>query len=404
MKILVDCRCLNYPFLTGVNAYTIRFLNCLNSIKTLHPEMEITAMGFKSARLKSLSQQFGFLNSIFDRSITLAHYHCFIINSDKIHKVLEAKINFKNIFNSSLDNTKIQYYDYVILPQPRLLELNPNSKLITIFHDVYSLLNNDSKFIQSIVFSKKTCQTLVDRSYKIIAGSISTCKDVSKLFLPNSGIFSSSNNNLKLIYPALPDLAQLQSDPTPKSNILETELQIGSQQFILAISGIEPRKNWINILFAHKYLQQHYDYKYNLVLAGSVVDLQHYKSLLILIEKYMIKNVIWKLNPTEFEKNHLLKNCEFLVYPSLYEGFGFPILEAFEFGKTAVTSRISSMTEIGKDACLYVNPFDHLSIANGIWLLCVDKTFKQKVTDNILRNKNNFGWIEMQNELERLLV
>jgi glycosyltransferase involved in cell wall biosynthesis len=99
----------------------------------------------------------------------------------------------------------------------------------------------------------------------------------------------------------------------------------------------------------------------------------------------------------------LLQNCLFLAYPSFYEGFGFPILEAQRHSKIVLTSRVSSMPEIGKDACLYINPFDYKDIANGFLILTKDPVFAQSLTDNIPKNANSYGWEELQNGLEKIL-
>ena len=74
MKILVDCRCLNYPFLTGVNIYTIRLLHCLYKIKSQNSEFKITGLGLKTDRMKELSSKFPYLIDLFEKHLTLAKY------------------------------------------------------------------------------------------------------------------------------------------------------------------------------------------------------------------------------------------------------------------------------------------------------------------------------------------
>jgi glycosyltransferase involved in cell wall biosynthesis len=434
MKILVDCRCLNYPFLTGVNAYTIRFLHCLSIIKFKNPNFKLVSMGIKNYRLRELMSQFPFLLDLFESHISLAkylgHQDSHITNSNWFHKFLEIGLITKNWVSTNLNNNQIEKYDYVILPQPRLLNMHPDSKLITIFHDIFSVLNNHKQLPQSLIFNKHTCQTLVNRSHKVIAGSNSTCQDINKTFFGQNNF---SNPKIQLLYPALPNLQKLQitelskkknltevgnsplegwqsqtdgvdQSDVPQININNYTQNIFTKPYILAISGIEPRKNWQNLLLAHKYLQEKYNWDLILVLSGSVVDQKYYSNLLQVIKSNDIQNVVWQLNITEIEKNKLISDCEFVVYPSFYEGFGFPILEAFKHNKVVITSRISSMPEIGKGGCIYANPFSFTSIANCIYLLSRDKEFKNTLETNIPNIKSQYSWNRMTHGLEQVLI
>jgi glycosyltransferase involved in cell wall biosynthesis len=398
MKILVDCRCLNYPFLTGVNSHALRLLDSLRIIKSKRLDLEFFSVGIKYSRLLELQELFGLFEELFDRNISLAEYCGKNLFGGEIgHKSMEVFFAINNILNTNLDDNKLEKFDYVILPQPRLLPLNPQTKLITVFHDIYSILNKETSLPQSFIFNHKTCQTLVNRSYKVIAGSVSTCQDINKTFLDSK---SFKHPKLQLIYPSIPKIEDLQKlknrEDTSKNKI--------KSEYILAISGIEPRKNWGNLILAHHYLQQNHNWKVILVLAGAVVDQKYYQKLLNLVQKLKIQNIIWQLNPSENQKTSLIRNSIFLCYPSMYEGFGFPILEAFKHGKTVVTSRISSMPEIGKGACSYVNPFSFVSIANGIWLLYSDIGYRKSLEINIIKVRAQYSWLEMETSLEKILV
>jgi glycosyltransferase involved in cell wall biosynthesis len=94
------------------------------------------------------------------------------------------------------------------------------------------------------------------------------------------------------------------------------------------------------------------------------------------VETKMIRKKLKELNLTDsvefpgfVEQKELIKlyrHALVFVYPSYYEGFGFPVLEAMADGTPVVTSRVSSLPEVGGDAVIYVNPFDATSIATGI--------------------------------------
>jgi glycosyltransferase involved in cell wall biosynthesis len=70
------------------------------------------------------------------------------------------------------------------------------------------------------------------------------------------------------------------------------------------------------------------------------------------------------------------KGCQFFTFPSLYEGFGIPIVEAMVFGKPVLCSTAGSLPEVGGDAVLYFNPLDPLEIADGMVRLTQDITLR----------------------------
>lgn len=126
-----------------------------------------------------------------------------------------------------------------------------------------------------------------------------------------------------------------------------------SGKYILTI-GANKRKNIDNILKAFSLATGKADYK--LVVVGRPGDA-------IQAEQ---RGVRWLGHVTDAELGALYKNAEMLLYPSLYEGFGIPILEAFSFGCPVVTSSVSSMPEVGGKAAIYVDPNEPDSIFDGI--------------------------------------
>jgi glycosyltransferase involved in cell wall biosynthesis len=91
------------------------------------------------------------------------------------------------------------------------------------------------------------------------------------------------------------------------------------------------------------------------------------------------------------DRVHILKNCNdemlaglyrgavALVFPSLYEGFGFPVIEALACGTPCVTSNVSSLLEVGGDLAVFVDPYDHVSIAKGMRRVLDDASHRRRV-------------------------
>jgi glycosyltransferase involved in cell wall biosynthesis len=87
-----------------------------------------------------------------------------------------------------------------------------------------------------------------------------------------------------------------------------------------------------------------------------------------------------------------LKTAQALVYPSLYEGFGIPVLEAQAAGVPVITSNISSMPEVGGEAALYVNPLNTQEITNAFSRLTNDQKKVNDLIESGRKNAKSFTW------------
>jgi glycosyltransferase involved in cell wall biosynthesis len=92
------------------------------------------------------------------------------------------------------------------------------------------------------------------------------------------------------------------------------------------------------------------------------------------------------------EKAALLTGAEALVFPTLYEGFGFPLLEAMACGTPVLTSNVSSLPEVAGDAALLVDPLDEEAIANGIGRLVTDAAFRKRLIEAGTQRLDRFSW------------
>lgn len=165
------------------------------------------------------------------------------------------------------------------------------------------------------------------------------------------------------------------------------------QEYILFVSTIEPRKNVLSIIHAFERYKEKTGSFVRLVLAGKrgwncddvywAVDHSQYK-----------EDIIMPGYITCDEKMYLYQHAKMFVFPSLYEGFGIPVLEAMEYGLPVITSRISSLPEVGGDAVLYIDdPGDVDALAGQMEKVCnMSAEEVERLRNKMRMQVEKFSW------------
>lgn len=160
--------------------------------------------------------------------------------------------------------------------------------------------------------------------------------------------------------------------------------------YILYIGTIEPRKNLVRLTQAFSTLTQAYP-SHILVIAGMKGWM--YDSLFELVGTLGLENkVIFTGFVSEDDKPFLIRGAEVFAYPSLYEGFGIPVLEALACGTPTLTSNISSIPEITVDAALLVDPDSVPEIAAGLESLLGDASLRDELAAKSISQAARFSW------------
>ena len=180
----------------------------------------------------------------------------------------------------------------------------------------------------------------------------------------------------------------------PDSVLLDSFLRhhmLENRQFILFVSSIEPRKNIGRLLDAYEALTPAFRKQYPLVLTGS----SGWKSRDILARIKSMKDageVRYLGYTSEAELACLYSTAGALVFPSIYEGFGLPIIEAQAMGVPVVTSNVSCMPEVAGGAALLVNPYDVDSIGEALGQIMLDEGLRQNLKAQGLKNASQYSW------------
>jgi glycosyltransferase involved in cell wall biosynthesis len=162
------------------------------------------------------------------------------------------------------------------------------------------------------------------------------------------------------------------------------------RRFLLFIGTIEPRKNIVRLVQAFEMVADKQP-DVVLVLAGKLG--WDYAEILDAVENSRHRDRIRRVGfITDAEKKALLNSCEILVYPSLYEGFGLPVLEAMAAGAPVITSNISSLPEVAGQAAVLIDPTSIHAISAAISEL-IDASEKRRTLQLAGRqNAGRFTW------------
>ncbi|WP_238586261.1 glycosyltransferase [Rhodococcus rhodochrous] len=156
--------------------------------------------------------------------------------------------------------------------------------------------------------------------------------------------------------------------------------------YVLYLGNIEPRKNLIELVRAFSDPQV-VSLGLPLVIAGKPA----WNANAIMFEIRRAKNVIYLGFVDDAKRTTLLKNASLFVFPSLYEGFGFPVLEALSVGTPTLTSRRGSLAEVAGPARA-LEDLDADAIASGIIATLYDKDYRESVRTDGPKWAMKFRW------------
>lgn len=195
-----------------------------------------------------------------------------------------------------------------------------------------------------------------------------------------------ASNKVVVTYPA----ASPKFRPVSEQEIARVKSQYGLGSFILSVSALEPRKNIRRLLQAFALLRQS-GFPFHLVHAGPPG--WFFEDILAEANRLGLQDSVRFLGRVPLDDLVRLYNAaSVFVYPSLYEGFGLPVLEAMACGCPVVTSSTSSLPEVAGDAGIMVDPYDIQQLADAIQKVLEDQALAQDMRQRGLKRANLFSW------------
>ena len=359
MRIAIDLRSLQTGFLSGVENYT---LNVLENLLSTDRQNQYTL----------------FYNAF--RPTTAEHLH--FVNSKVVKKRVPNRI--LNLSLRFLNRPKFEEYigdfDCLFMPNFNQFAISDTTKLALTVHDLSPFVTPEFYDIKRRLWHKsiRVSNTLA-RANVIFAVSEYTKLDLVDKFKvdPNKIVVTPLGVDHEIFNPHLSEV-----------RMREVRNVYGLPgEFILYLGTIEPRKNVDGLVRAFNNIQS----SASLVIAGRPG--WKYNSVYKEIERSPKKRNIHVLGfVEEQDKQYLLKLAKVFAFPSFYEGFGLPVLEAMSVGTPVLTSQITSIPEVTGKTALLINPQNIDDITGGLTELITNNALRTQLAQQALVRAQEFTW------------
>lgn len=269
-----------------------------------------------------------------------------------------------------------------IYHEPNFLAFNYAGPLVLTVHDLSWIRYPETHPVERVKAMNKYFQKSLERASKIITVSEFVKQEVQD-------VFKIPAERITCVWNGVEPLFRARSDAETLHVLHGFGLQ--HKKYVLAVGTLEPRKNLENALAAYMLLPEDIRKHYPLVLVGMkgwhTSKLE--KQMRPLVSAGLI-HVLGYLSREDLAT--VTAGATTLLYPSIYEGFGLPPLEAMASGVPVITSRVSSLPEVVGDTGLLVDPFDAKDIANALELMLADAAFREAAGKKALARSSQFSW------------
>jgi glycosyltransferase involved in cell wall biosynthesis len=272
--------------------------------------------------------------------------------------------------------------DFVLPPTRR------TTRTLLTVHDL-SYLHYPEHFVPKLVrYLEQSVSRSVVRADWVLADSEATRSDlIAQLGTPAGKV--------QVLYSGVDPRFSEEKEPK-ESEHLRARYGLTAGSYVLSVGTIQPRKNYVRLIQAFAQLQTHNLTNKQLVLAGGRGWL--YEDIFAEAERHGDRVRILGF-VDEADLPALYRNAALFAFPSLYEGFGLPVLEAMACGTPVVCSNVSSLPEVAGDAALLVDPLDTGSIAEAMACVLQDVGLQR---DMIARGRSQaaqFTWKKAARQL-----
>ncbi|MBC7253171.1 MAG: glycosyltransferase family 4 protein [Actinobacteria bacterium] len=261
------------------------------------------------------------------------------------------------------------------------------AKLVTTVHDINFVRfpEMQSKGIRRFIHS---LPRLLERSSAVFTDSRFTARELAE-------VYGVSEERMEVVYPGLNPV--FHSRPSPEEMELALRAYCLEPPYLAYIGNLHPRKNLATLVEAFVLLRDRgYEHKLAVIGGGGLGRLNNaeYRKLMRRVSDLgMEEEIVFTGYVPDERLKSLLVQADLLVFPSIYEGFGLPPLEAMACGVPVVTSNRASLPEVVGDAALLVeDPLDPQEIADRVETLLRDPLLRARLVERGRRRAKMFTW------------
>ncbi len=250
-----------------------------------------------------------------------------------------------------------------------------------VLHDLAFLHFPEGSKKSHLWFYKKYTPAFLTKAASVATVSAFSRNDILKHY-------TVAENKINVVYSGVKEIFTPQSPETAKT---VREQYTEGREFFLYTGAVHPRKNLLTLLKAFSLFKKRLQSGMKLVIAGRLA--WKYESFVQSLKSYKYRDDVVLTGYLEEEELAKITGSAWaLVYPSLLEGFGVPVLEAMISDVPVITSEGSSMQEIAGDAALYANPSDPASLAEQLMRIYKDENLRRDLISKGRMAASHFSW------------
>lgn len=350
-----------------------------------------------NAQIRDQLTQLFFKKEKFSKFIQFLQQNKLLQTQESLHRLYQLRhqlINYQFSGTPSRNLAEINIYHSAYYPIPEQVKRHKKIKSLLTIHDLIPILHpewcgmlgTDVKYFHPEFNLPKTLATINSDTW-IVCPSEATKNDLcnhlkqqidpTKVFVTPWGVSDQ--------FQPCHDLEKITA--------VKHKYKIPDVQYLLCLSTLEPRKNIDGVIRAFREaIKQEKIYDLAIVIAGSLG--WQYEPIFREAHRFprLAPRIIFTGSVAEADLPILYSGALMFVYPSFYEGFGLPPLEAMRCGTPVITSNSSSLPEVVGDAALLVDPRDETAIADRILQLYQSPQLRTTLAQKSLQRAQDFSW------------
>ena len=384
MRILIDCRHLNQKSVSGIGEYTIQLLHALFDLETKRGlgTPPIAKDPIEYILLTTGKEKPDLLSLFKDRSTATFQFPAFVKHAHV--PVANKFLNFVMLLRKqpSIEKLVSEKVDLIFLPNLNITILPKDIPTVLMIHDLsWKFFPEFYSWKMRLWHRLLNPENLVETCRTIITPSESAKHDVETVFHKAADV-------IEVIPHGVDPSFQPQLQATDHGARSRLKLP---KRYALFVGTIEPRKNVLSLIEGMKlYREQTHD-DLHLVLVGPWGWRSH-----------NVRRRLWKQDAQGWihelgyipakDRPALYRSASVFVWPSFYEGFGLPVLEAMASGCPVITSHTSSMPELTGTAAIHIDPFNTQDIADALQGVISSKSLQEQLKKAEIDRAKEYTW------------